>query len=372
MGKRTVAIISDVVMEYGGAERVVDCLLQTYPDSTLYTLLIDEKAREKIVKKYPKLLIVTSPFQRVFGTWVRSRYVSIVKLFSWIYWEILDLSHYDLVLSSSHSFMSKNVKRGKWAFHLSYVHTPPRYLYDEFNELGIINQFPFREIFWPWKMFLRWIDKNGAQRPDLIVANSNNVSKRILKYYNRTSIIVYPPVDAPRVSRQKTENYYVVVSRLVKQKGVEVAVSTCSQLGLNLIVVGGGDERESLEKLAGETVTFVGRCNDKKKTQIISKAKALLYTSIDEDFGIVPLEALKLGVPVIAHRSGGVLETVKDGVNGIMFSSLTVDCLSKAIARFEKMKLDRSECKRSVDKFGKAKFIEAIKKIIKENERINK
>jgi glycosyltransferase involved in cell wall biosynthesis len=358
MSENRVAIVSDVVMEYGGAEKVLGAIMEMYPRATLYTLFIVPTALRNIKMKFPEIVVKTSPFQIFVTSNKVSRFMSVIKLFSWTYWEKLDLSKNDLVISSSHSYGSKAVRTN--CFHLSYVHTPPRYLYDEFSELGFFKM----AIFWPVRKWLMGIDQNGAMQPDVMVANSINIRNRIKKYYGRDSIVVYPPIDEVRVGRGVNPNYYIWISRLVKQKGVELAIEACQNLGVKLIVVGDGDERRRLEKKFHQ-VTFVGKVDDRQKLKLLEGAKALLYTSIDEDFGIVPIEALKKGIPVIAFKSGGTKETVVDGKNGVLFDDYSVLGLVNAIKRFEKMEFNRFECVKSVEKFSKQIFKNKISDIIK-------
>lgn len=375
MSKRT-AVLSDVVMKFGGAEKVLEALLELYPKAVLYTLFIVPSARRKLEKTYPKLIIKTSPWQVLIRSDKVTKYISIIKLFSWIYWEKLDLSQYDIVVSSSHSFMSKNAKVNRDVFHLSYIHTPPRFLYDEFNEIEIIRKWPMSVFFGPIKKLLLLIDRRGSARPNILVANSKNVQSRIKKYYCRNSELVYPPVDDVFLQKyfgQKKENYYVWVSRLVKQKGIDLAVETCERTGRWLRVIGGGDELSKFAHKKYRWVTFEGACDDEKKWQIMSRAKALLYTSVDEDFGIVPVEALKMGIPVVARNSGGVREVVLDGENGMLFEEEgSNNGLAETLLNFERVKFRPADCRRSVSKFGKAIFKEKISDLIKKgNDRKN-
>jgi len=292
MKRKKIAIISDVLMEYGGAEKVVESFLKIFPEADLYALFIVPNARKRIEETYPKITIHTSVFQHLIRKDKISKYVSIIKIFSWIYWELLDLKKYDFIISSSHSFMSKNVKKGKNSFHLSYIHTPPRYLYDEFNEISWLKKMPWSWLFWPIKLILRKVDKKGAKGPDVLVANSNNVRERIKKYYGRESVVVYPAVEVGKINNEKNiakKNYYVCLSRLVKQKGIDLAVKTFTRLKLSLKVIGNGDELIYLKKIAGPNIEFIVNCDDEEKIKILSEARALVYTSKEEDFGIVPV-----------------------------------------------------------------------------------
>jgi glycosyltransferase involved in cell wall biosynthesis len=349
---KKVAVAADIVLKYGGAEKVLESFLNMFPESDLYTLFITPGARLNIARKFPKVNIHTSPFQILVKNDSVSKYISIIKLISWIYWEQLNLKNYDLVVSSSHSFMSKNVKKEKGAIHLSYIHTPPRFLYKEFCELNFIKRFPLNLFLLPVFVFLRKIDYWGSKRPDIIVVNSNNVKDRVEKYYKRNATVVYPAIEVIKCSNVKKEKYFVCLSRLVKQKGIALAVETCTKYKIPLVVLGDGDELEYLKKIAGETIEFKNNCDDLEKTKILAGARGLIYPSIEEDFGIVPVEAGKLGIPVVAYKSGGVQETVKDGVNGILFKEYTVLGLKKALDRLDKSLIGEKVCKESAKKYS--------------------
>ncbi len=367
MKRRRVAIVSDIMMNLGGAEVVVTKMLEMFPEADLYTLFICPGALKKIEEKFFQVRVRTSNFQRLIRSDKVSKYISIIKIFSWIYWEFLDLRDYDLVLSSSHSFMSKNVKKSKGAKHLAYVHTPPRYLYDEFNEIAWIKEKPWKWLFWPMRKFLIYVDKKGAKRADILIANSKNVAKRIKKYYGREAVVIYPPVEVERVdSKSDRKEYYVCLSRLVKQKGIELAVRTCTKYKKKLMVVGKGGELPRLKRIAGATVEFMEECNDKEKAMVLSGAKALIYTSKDEDFGIVPVEALKLGTPVIAFDSGGVKESVIDGKNGILFEKFNDKSLLSAMKSLDKLKIGKKECIESAEAYSVKNFKKQINKLILE------
>ncbi|MFA5025603.1 MAG: glycosyltransferase [Candidatus Shapirobacteria bacterium] len=365
MKTKKVAIVSDIMMTFGGAEVVVLKLMEMYPNADFYTLFISPGALKKIEGNFPKIRVRTSIFQRLIRGDKISKYISIVKIFSWMYWEWLDLNEYDLILSSSHSYMSKNVKRKKEAKHLSYVHTPPRYLYDEFNEIFWIKNKPWSWFFWPLKKWLRYIDKKGSKRADIMVANSENVAKRIKKYYQREVVVVYPPVEV-LVDKKiiKKGEYYVCLSRLVRQKGIELAVDTCSKYKISLLVIGRGDELQRLRKMAGPSVEFIEKCDDRQKIEILSGAKALIYTSKEEDFGMVPVEALKVGTPVIAYASGGVMETVKDKKNGVLFYKFNQNSLLTAIKLLDKLHINRQSCIDSVRKYSDKNFKAQINNLI--------
>lgn len=364
-----VAIVADCLIKYGGAERVVDSLLKMYPNSDLYTLFITPEARLKIKKIFPKVNIYTSWNQIFVKRENISRYISIIKLWSNCYWRSLNLNKYDLILSSSHSFGSKNIVNYD-GLHVSYIHTPPRFLYDEFSEIGWVKKWPMKMILSPIWSYLRKLDIEGSKRP-LMVANSKNVAKRIKKYYNRQPLVIYPPVKINEFTKNTVkENYYVCLSRLVKQKGIDLAVKVCTKNNWPLIVIGNGPEIKWLKKESGKNVSFVENCNDKQKEVILRKAKALIYLSIEEDFGIVPIESMSEGTPVIGIASGGVKETIINKKTGILFYERTEFALEKAIREFNQKKWSQDLCRNQAEKFSEKIFINKLSNLI-ENETNN-
>ena len=358
-----VAIVADCLIKYGGAERVVDNLLKIYPNSDLYTLFITPEARLKIKKIFPKVNIYTSWNQFLIKKENVNKYISIIKLWSNHFWKSLDLNKYDLIISSSHSFGSKNISNYD-GIHISYVHTPPRFLYDEFSEISWVKRGLIKIILSPIWNYLKKIDIEGSKKP-LLVANSKNVAKRIKKYYDRQPLVIYPPVKINEFTKNTIkENYYVCLSRLVKQKGIDLAIKVCTKNNWPLIVVGNGPEIKRLKKNSGKNISFVENCSDKQKAIILRKAKALIYLSIEEDFGIVPIESMSEGTPVIGFASGGVKETVINGKTGILFYERTELGLEKAIEKFNQKKWSQDLCRNQAEKFSEKIFMSKLDKLI--------
>jgi len=363
---KKIALLQDIVCKTGGAELVLEVFLEMFPNCDLYTLFIVSDQRKKIEKKFPNVKIHVSFFQRLIKGNSVPKFISIIKVFSWVYWKFLNLKKYDLIISSSHSYGSKNINKYKNSLHIAYIHTPPRYLYDEFNEINLIKKFPYNFLFTPIKLFLKLIDKKGSAGPDLLIANSKNVQERIKKYYERESVVIYPPVKM--LSHKlplKDKKYFICLSRLVKQKGIDLAVRTCTKYGLPLIVVGDGSEFNNLKRMAGKNIEFIRDCTDDEKGNLLANAKALIYLSIEEDFGIVPIEAMSAGTPVIAFNSGGVKETIKPNETGILFNDYTKEGLKETIDGFNKIKFDSRKCVEQAKKFRaevfKNNFLEILK-----------
>ena len=288
-------------------------------------------------------------------------------------WEHLNLKEYDLVISSTGSWMCKGVKAKKTAIHISYIHHPPRYLY------GYQTAIEWQK-YWPIKMygllinhFLRMWDFTASQRPDYLIANSIETQRRIQKFYRRDSTVIYPPVTIPKmlaVTRYTLHDpYFITVSRLAKAKNVDLLIKAANEAKIQLKIVGIGRDMPYLKSLAGPTVTFLGNISDEELAKELSGAKAFLFASVDEEFGIAPVEAMGYGAPVIAFASGGLKETVKTGKNGYLFESLTVkDILSKiqlleALSKEEYLQM-RQNSRTEAEKYTEAIFQKNIQTFI--------
>ncbi len=351
-----VAIVHDSFLYMGGAERVLLTLLTIFPQADVYIPLIKrnfaDDVRAKTTGKLSTSWLNTIP--------ISSTLTSLLKPFIFHYWEHLDLSSYDLVISSSHSFSSKSVITHNPTCHLSYIHTPPRYLYEEYNEMRWLRLPVVKILLRPLFIYLRKKDYEGAQRPDILIANSATVQQRIQKYYGRNSTVIYPPISLPTRLIHKKKEYYVCHSRLVTQKGIDIAIKACNQLRLNLLIIGTGPQEKKLRVIAGPTISFLGYVPDPDLAETYAGAQALIYCSREEDFGMVPVEAMAHGVPVIAYNSGGVSETVINNKTGILFNKLTVPALMRAIKTFDKTPISSQECRKHARMFDEKKFIQKL------------
>lgn len=358
---KKIAIIHDVFIENGGAERVLLTLVTMFPKADIFVPLLSANNREVLQGKTTGK-VFSSFFNHI--PFIHSASI-LLKPFLYLYWENLDLSGYDLVISSSHSFSSKGVITSSASLHLSYIHTPPRYLYAEFNETRVLQNKFFKILLLPLMSWLRQKDFIAAQRPDILVANSLEVKQRIKKYYRREAKVVYPaissfsPVNQPATKKE----YYVCFSRLAKQKGIDLIIKAFNRLGKKLVIVGKGAEEKYLKSIANTNIKFLGYVEDKDLTRIFSKAQGLVYASIEEDFGIVPVEALSMGVPVLAFYSGGVKEVLNKKV-GMFFYERTELALVQAITEFEQKNFSPKACLSRAAFFSEKKFKNSIIKLI--------
>ena len=326
--KLKVAIVHDWLVSYAGADRVVDCMHHVFPDAPIYTLVYD---REKMPAWFRDYDIRTTWLQKVpFATRL---YKKMLPLMPGAF-EALDLSEYDLVLSSSSS-CSKGVITRPDAVHICYCHTPIRYVWD-FYYTYRANANPLVRAVMPGQMHkLRQWDKCAADRVDYFIANSRYIAQRIKKYYRRDSDVIYPCVHINQSPFVEKEDFYLVVGRFTWYKRIDLAVAACTKLGRRLVVIGTGDEESRLKAMAGPTVEFKGGgLSDEEVRGYYLRAKAFLFPG-EEDFGITPVEAQSAGTPVLAFGRGGACETVEDGRTGLLFHAQTVESLAECIEKFE-------------------------------------
>ncbi|MEI6581409.1 MAG: glycosyltransferase [bacterium] len=353
-----VAIVHDWLVGLGGAERVVEAILKLFPQADLYTSVYDASK----LKLFKDRKVHTTFLQN----WpLASSKHQLFAALRPLAFESLELSGYDLVISSS-SAEAKGVITPTETLHICYIHTPVRYYWSAYDDylaspgFGLLN--PLVRLVMPTmvKKLKRW-DYAAAQRPDSLLANSKEVSGRILKYYNRQSKVINPPVDFDRLSRidRNKKDYFLVVSRLVPYKRIDLAIRACNDLKKKLIIAGTGPELLKYKKSSGDTIEFIENPSDAKVNQLYSGAKAFIF-SAEEDFGITPVEAMASGVPVICFAKGGATETVIDGVTGIYHSQQTVASLVEAIQKFEKTSFDEKEIVKRAKMFSEDRFLNEL------------
>lgn len=371
--KLKIALVHDYLREYGGAERVVEALHELFPDAPVYVAFYDPDALGIHAKKFAgwdirETWITKLPFYKTL--------FSPYRIFAPRAFESLDLSEYDVVISSSNAYFAKAVttQRGaKSAVHLCYCHTPARSLYG-YTTMTEWKRNPFTRVVGTlMNHFLRVVDFMIAQRDIYFIANSYETKRRITKFYRRESTVIFPPVDVEKLGSAELKKlaknageYYLYVGRLAASKHVDLAVQACSQQGLPLKVVGSGKGEEYLRSLAGSTVQFMGGVSDEELHELYADAKALLFPAEDEDFGIVPIEAMGHGVPVIAHRSGGPRETIVENKTGLFFDELTVESLVEKISEMEKKaaSFNRTDIYKHAYEFRKERFQKEIQALV--------
>lgn len=360
-----VAIVHDWLTNLGGAERVVEVLHSMFPEAPIYTSVYDS-TRLPLLKNAD----IRSSFLQHWP--VAKKKHQLYPMLRTLAFESFDFSGYDLVISSS-SAEAKGVITTTETLHLSYIHTPTRYYWSGYDDyvrspgLGMMNPLAKKALPRVVKKMRLW-DYAAAQRPDVMIANSTTVKERIQKYYQRDSVVIHPPVDTDRfgLSQPKQGDYYLVVSRLIPYKRVDLAVQACTKLGKKLIVVGAGSELKRLKSIAGPTVEFRGALPDKEVTQLFLGCKAFIFTAF-EDFGITPVEAMSAGKPVIAYGKGGVTDSVVHKTTGILFDNQSVEEVCSAIVLCEKTQFSSQTISTHAHTFATGKFVAAITHLIQEN-----
>lgn len=360
--KPRVAVIHEILWEYGGAERVLEEILEVYPESNVYTFIYN-RDNDQLRQGFDYISPHSSLWSRSKLLQFFGQYLSFFKLISWLYFFRLDLKAYDLVIISSHSWWAKAVRVDNQKAVL-YMHTPPRFLSGVMGEC-LFMQMPFAA---PLRKVWKRIDKILTHRFSTICVNSQTVQERVRELYGVDSHIIYPPVKRHLTSAHSnfSKEYFIAHARLVHQKGIELIVKTCAHYALPLVVVGEGHLREKLEAMAGPTVQFVGWVADNELAEYYARAKALLYAAIDEDFGIVPVEALAMGVPVVAYASGGILETVRDGTDGVLFTEYHSDEMKAAIDRLETVDFDQHKSMQWAEQFAPSVFHQKLRSVVEE------
>lgn len=358
-----VALVHDFLLRFGGAERVLATLAEMFPEAPIYTLLYDE---QKLGGDFPARRIVPSSLQRL-PTFFRKRYRFLLPLMPRAL-EQWDFSGFDLVISSS-TALAHGIITPSSTYHLSYCHSPARYCWDWTHAYARERGGNFlQRVAAAYTLHkLRMWDRASSDRVDGYIANSKHVAARISKYYRAPSQVLYPPVQVDRfkISKKKSD-YFLIVSTLTPYKRVELAVQLFNLIRKPLVIIGDGPQREFLENIAGDTITFLGRQDDAIVARHISECRALLFPG-EEDFGITPIEAMAAGKPVLAYGVGGVCESVIEGITGEFFWKPTVASMQEGLARLMKNEstYDPQKCRAQAEKFSEKTFIEAMHNLIR-------
>lgn len=349
-----VALIHEWLTTLGGSERVVWAFHRLFPEAPVFTSV---HRKDLLPAEFQALDVRPSFLQRLPGA--TRHYQKLLPLMP-LAFEQFDLSEFDVVLSSHHA-CAKGVVTSPDTLHISYVHTPMRYAWDLFHPYQQSMNPLMRPVAAMLLSQLRQWDVLSANRVDYFLANSKEVARRIEKHYRRPATVIHPPIDTGLYARSdEVGEHYLVVSRFVPYKRVDLAIEAANRLGFPLKVIGTGPLEPELRKLAtSKNITFMGHLSDEQVRQEMARCRALLFCSF-EDFGLVPLEVQAAGRPVIAYGAGGALETVIDGITGAFFPEQTVDSLCQTIQRFETLSLDPAVIQRHARNFDFEAFAEQL------------
>jgi glycosyltransferase involved in cell wall biosynthesis len=366
--KHQVALAHDWLTGMRGGEKVLELLCRRFPEAPLWTLLHNP---DSVSAAITSRSIHTSLLQQLpFAKKKYRHYLPFFPLFA----ETNKVSHANIVVSTSHAVAKSMVKRGRehCALHICYIHTPIRYaweLFDEYFGPERVGWLKSQLFFKPLLQWVKWYDRATTQRVDLFIANSNYVAERVLKCYGRKAAVLAPPVDLSRFAgtRRQPEDWYLVVSALVPYKRVDHAIRACARLDRQLKIVGSGPETEKLRQLArelGAKVEFVGFTDDEQLVDYYLRAKALLFPGI-EDFGIVPVEAIAAGCPVIAFKKGGILDSMTEQT-AIFYKNQSEEGLSGGMRRFEatSSRFDESVLRERAALFSEAAFLKGFERLL--------
>ncbi|MBI1975165.1 MAG: glycosyltransferase [Parcubacteria group bacterium] len=356
-GKIKIALVHDYLNQLGGAERVFEVFCEMFPEAPIFTLFYDEKGtrgrfRGRAIRQAFPLNLPTR-----FFFWAYPRLI-----------ESFNFSGFDLVISSSWSY-GKGIKVPRGIPHICYCYTPTRYLWEDVRQYvrgflassvaTFVGEFFFKSV--------REWDKQAALRPTALIAISNHIAGRIRQVYGREPDAVIPAsVELAKFRNSdmsRSREYFLMVGRLLPYKKFDLAIDACNRLRLPLKIVGEGRDISRLQKIAGPTVEFLGWVSDEKLPAVYAGARALLFPQV-EDFGLVAVEAIASGTPVIAYKSGGVLDIVQAGVNGVFFGEQTPESLMATLQKVDSMHFDPLQLAESVKKFDKTVFQKALIDII--------
>lgn len=353
-----VALVHDQLNQAGGAERVLFVLSRLFPTAPIYTLIYDKKK----LGGFDDRTVRTSFIQKIPGS---------LKRFKWFLplmptaVEALDLSQFDVVISSS-SALIKGVITNPHTKHISYCHTPTRYLWSDTNNyVEDLNVPSFVKNIIPLFLSkLRLWDQISAQRVDHYIANSNFVAKRIKNYYHRDASVVFPPVDTENFKiADKVGDYFLMVGRLRPYKKFDLAIKAFNKTGHKLKIAGTGEDMERLKKMAKPNIEFLGGVDEATKRKLMSECLAFINPQV-EDFGITAVEAIASGRPVIAYADGGAMEIIQEGVNGTFMAEQTWESLAHILCFFDPSAYNPQTIKASAERFHYSKFNQEILDII--------
>lgn len=355
--KIKVVLVADWITNPGGDDKVLWALHELFPKSPIFTTVFNPDK----MPHYKNLDIMTTYLNKI--PFAKSKHQLFVPLmFNAL--KKFDLSGFDIIISSSHT-VGKSITKPKGSIHICYCHTPLRYVWaSEIDDLG--KRIKLGPLTKPLLKYLKRKDLESAKSVDYFIANSGTIAQRIKIAYNKKSKVIYPPVDTGKFNTGGTiqkKDYYFSAGRLIPYKKIDLIVKAFNKLGKKLLVAGTGPEYDNLKSIARDNIHLLGFVDNAKLVHLMQEAKGFIFAA-NEDFGIVPVEAMAAGTGVIAYGKGGATETVIDDKTGILFEKQSVKSISEAIKRFEKIKINPKDCLNQADRFDRSIFKKEIIKLI--------
>ena len=369
MKQLRVALAHDFFVDYGGAERVVETLHEMFPEAPVYTSFVHQKALGMHWDRFKDWDIRQSWASKIPGI---TKLYSPLRVLAAKFFESFDFSDYDVVISSTNMYMAKAIRTHKPTVHICYCHTPPRSLYGYSTMMNWKKNMFVRVFGELINHYMRIVDFETSKNPDVFIANSKEVQSRIKKFYRRDSVVIYPPIEIPlKFEPIEKKEFYLYVGRIAASKHVDLAIHACNKAKKQLKVVGRGGNLEYLQSIAGETISFEGAVDDIQLHELYKEAKCVIYPAEDEDFGMIAVEAMAYGTPVIVHRSGGFLESVIEGETGEFFDQFSVEDVMKSIGRIEEKKCDQQKLHEYAKKFSKERFKQEMLQLLMPDDKQN-
>jgi glycosyltransferase involved in cell wall biosynthesis len=355
-----IALVHDYLTQRGGAERVFELLCKYFPTADVFTSLYEPQNTVDLGDR----IVQTTFLQKIPGA---TRYFRLLAPFYYPAFRSLDLKNYDLIISSSSSF-AKAVKKRSDALHICFCHNVTRFLWDtqtylqEYKDYKAFS-FLIRKVFY----YLRQTDFTYAKEPDFYIANSKTVADRINEFYGKEAIVInYPIDDGKFIFSAQKEDFYLVSSRLLGYKRIDIIIDAFNVLGLPLVVIGTGPEQDYLKSKSLENIKLLGYVNDECRADLMSRARAVIVAAL-EDYGLVPIEANVSGTPVIAYGAGGVLDTQIHGQTGLLFKQQTSQALIEAILEEQNMQWNYDAIrKHALSNFSEKVFFTKVKQVIQD------
>jgi len=351
----------DYLIQMGGAERVVAAMHRRFPQAPIYTSAV---CRQTLWEDFQDAEIRTTWLQHAPSIGNHTHFKKYLPLYPAAF-RSFGVVKADYAWISSSTF-AKYMRFAPGTRTVCYVHNPTRFLWqtDAYVDHEVGNSALNRIVRAALPLFRRF-DVAAARRMDVLVANSRNVQERILRCYQRPSLVIYPPVQTSRFQVSTIdEGFYLIVSRLLSYKNVDLAVRAFNKTGKNLVVIGDGPQRQALEQMAGPSVQILGRCSDADIKSHFERCRAFVFPG-HEDFGITPVEAMACGKPVIALQKGGALETVVENETGVFFGEPSEAALLAAIAHLEKVSWDPAHIRKHAEQFSEEHFLDRMEAVLR-------